>query len=368
MPLKPALSSYLDFVRFIAALAVLLGHMQIDHLNVEWMPLWRFSHEAVVVFFVLSGFIIVYSTTSKASTWQHYAVARLSRVYSVALPAVVLCVVLAWWLPSLPGFDPRAMSGYRPVVLWDVLSSLLFINPAWGNTAELTLNGPYWSLCYEVWFYVALGACFFSKGRARWVLTGLAALVAGPPILLLMPIWLMGVWLFAARRYDTAWSAGVAWVAFVAPIVGVVFIDATGLDVLIQRTLYENVPGYWRLVSSQRFITDHLIGVAICLHIAAFSSLPLRVQMFFARYQTMFAGLAGFSFTLYLFHRPMTQVLGAWYPQPKDAVWQTALMVLGILLACWIISWGTEKQLSKWRRVFGGAIAWGARRKKPSLG
>ena len=356
MTLKPALSAYLDLLRFVAAFSVLLGHMDQDGLVMNWMPLALFSHDAVIIFFVLSGFIIFFSTTSRASTWRQYAVARLSRIYSVALPSVALCVLLAAWLSHQPGFDPKQFNNYTQPSIWHTVSSLLFLNQSWLNEADVPLNNPYWSLCYEVWYYVLFGAFFFLRGRQRWFWTAVAAAIAGPAILVLLPVWLMGAWLAATGRYESRWSSSVAWTAFVLPLVLIVLIKVTETDRLIQSTLYENVPGYWRLVSSQRFVTDYLIGAALCLHIAAFSSLPATVQNFFALHQGKLASLAGFSFTLYLFHRPMTQLLGAWYPQPAGAVWQTALLALGILLACWVISWGTERQLPHWRRGFARVL------------
>ena len=45
MKISPAQSAYLDFLRFVAALAVLLGHMKQNGFDMAWMPLARFSHE-----------------------------------------------------------------------------------------------------------------------------------------------------------------------------------------------------------------------------------------------------------------------------------------------------------------------------------
>ena len=53
MTLKPALSAYLDHMRFIAALAALLRHMDQDGLSMAWMPLSRFSHAGGVFLFAL---------------------------------------------------------------------------------------------------------------------------------------------------------------------------------------------------------------------------------------------------------------------------------------------------------------------------
>ena len=316
MTLKPALSAYLDLMRFVAALAVLLGHMDQDGLSMSWLPLSRFSHEAVIIFFVLSGFIIYYSTTSRTTSWQQYMVARLSRVYSVALPSVVLCGLLALWLTQQSGFDPARYSNYSQPTVSDTISSLLFLNQSWLNEADVPLNKPYWSLCFEVWFYVIFGAYLFARGRRRWLLVGVATLTAGPAVLALLPIWLMGAWLAASGRFDSHWAAWRAWMAFLVPIVFIVFINVSGIDAIIRQNLYDVVPGFWRLGVSQRLVTDHLIGAALCLHISAFTSLPATVQGLFVRYQKWFATLAGFSFTLYLFHRPMTQLLGANHSLP----------------------------------------------------
>jgi len=179
-----------------------------------------------------------------------------------------------------------------------------------------------------------------------------AAAIAGPAILVLLPVWLMGAWLAHSGRYETRWAIGLACAGFVLPLMLIVLIKLNEVDTLVQSTLFQTVPAFWRIGKSQRFVTDYLIGAALCLHIAAFSSLPAAVQAFFVRHQRALAGLAGFSFTLYLFHRPMTQLLGHWYPQPAGAIWQTTGVALGIPFVCWAISFATEKQLPRWRRGF----------------
>ena len=353
MKIKASLSAWLDLLRFVAALSVLLGHMNQDGLGMAWNPVASFSHDAVMIFFVLSGFIIFYSTNNARTTnWRQYAVARLSRIYSVALPAIVFCTALAWWLSAQPWFEPAKPSGYSPVSWWSTASTVLFLTQSWMNDAALPLNDPYWSLSYEVWFYVIFGAWYFARGLTRWLLVVVAAAIAGPAILLLLPVWLMGAWLAASGRYTARLSAGWAWFFFLSPLALVAIIRFSGLDFLIKTALNDNVPGFWRLMSSQRFVTDYVIGAALCLHIMAFSSLPPAMQEFFARNQKCLAGLAGFSFTLYLFHRPMTQLLGAYFPIPQGEVLLSTLVALAILLACWLISWVTERQLPNWRRGF----------------
>ena len=214
MKLSPAHSAYLDFVRFFAALAVLLGHMSQDGFDMSWMPLANMSHDAVIVFFVMSGFIIYSSTAGRGGSGLDYLVARASRIYSVALPAVLFCVALSllvgWLAPQLI----PSLPAWRPFSLGNIAGSLLFINESWSAFrpgTQLTLNGPYWSLCYEVWYYIVFGLYFFVRSAWRWPLVMLACLAAGPQIVVLLPIWCLGAWMAARRDSLPCWSQRMAW-------------------------------------------------------------------------------------------------------------------------------------------------------------
>jgi peptidoglycan/LPS O-acetylase OafA/YrhL len=222
------------------------------------------------------------------------------------------------------------------------------------------MNVPYWSLCYEVWFYVMFGVYCFAPKAWRWPALGLLAVLAGPAILVLLPIWALGALMAAKGWHHRRMSLPIALATFLGSIGVVVAIDAFAIDQTIQRALYESVPGFWRLGSSQNFVTDIIIGAVFCAHLVSFSSLPQRVQAVFAWARPAIAGLAGFSFTLYLFHRPMTQVLGAWAPQPKEAVAVTAAMAVGIVAVCWLLSFITERQLPRWRAALDRVLPKGA--------
>lgn len=363
MRISKDLSAYLDLLRFLAALAVLLGHMDQDGISIRWFPLSHYSHEAVVVFFVLSGFIIYNNTFAVGLTAKDYAIARISRIYSVAIPAVAFSVLVALLIHHFsPGRQP---SNYSPFQWGDVVSSLLFLNQSWMNSAHVTMNDPYWSLCYEVWFYVMFGAFVFAKGWARVALVGISTLIAGPAILLLLPAWLFGAWAAARWMKGVRWSSGIAFFLFFLAPVLMVAVNLSGMDLLIRDTLKELVPAMWRLKSSQRFVTDGLLGSALALHLLAFSSLPSSCRLWLAERQKSLSQLASFSFTLYLFHRPMTQVIGMYFPSWGESRLGAVAVAIGILLICWLVSFVTERQLPWWRQRVRSLFAanWG---RKPS--
>lgn len=92
--MSKAFSIYLDLVRFAAACLVYLYHSNQRWLISDTLPASPFGHSSVIVFFVLSGFVIAYVTHEKENTYAAYVSRRLSRLYSVALPAVLGTILL----------------------------------------------------------------------------------------------------------------------------------------------------------------------------------------------------------------------------------------------------------------------------------
>ncbi len=92
--MSPAFSLYLDLVRFVAACLVYLYHSNQRWLVGDVLPASDYGHSSVVVFFVLSGYVIAYITATKERDWVSYAASRIARIYSVAVPAIVLTLAL----------------------------------------------------------------------------------------------------------------------------------------------------------------------------------------------------------------------------------------------------------------------------------
>ena len=368
MKISPALSSYLDGVRFVAALAVLFGHLSQDGFAMDWMPLAKFSHSAVIVFFVLSGFIVYSSTVTAGIDGRRYFVARASRIYSVALPSVLFCSALALLVELYAPEFGRSISGYRPISLADITASLLFLNQSWMMTTDLPFNDPYWSLCYEVWYYAFFGIFIFLRSRWRFWWLILAFSIAGPAIVVLFPIWCLGAWLASQYSILPRLSRRAAWLLYMGSIAAVVAIEVIGLDHEVKSQLQRYVRGFWILGASQRVATDYLLGAVIAVHIYAFSSLHAGYQDFIFRMRPILFRLAGFSFTLYLFHRPFSLVLSKLFSLPNDSAALAAGWATVILSTCWLISFGTERQLRWWRSQIDAALKLPAcRRTQPKV-
>ncbi len=84
-------SVYLDALRFCAAFLVVMSHFAYPRFTEGrwvWIRELNIGSDAVIVFFVLSGLVISYSAQNKLGMPRQYAFDRLTRLFSVALPAL----------------------------------------------------------------------------------------------------------------------------------------------------------------------------------------------------------------------------------------------------------------------------------------
>jgi peptidoglycan/LPS O-acetylase OafA/YrhL len=299
-----AFSVYLDLVRFIAACLVYVYHSNQRALIQDILPASSYGHSAVIVFFVLSGFVIAFVTDTKERNWPAYAASRLSRVYSVAVPAVLLTLLLdavgRSLAPALYANYPFDQIALRSGI------SIAMLNEVWFVSVTSFSNVPFWSICYETWYYAAFGvAMFLSRGWAVPLLLGLALLL-GPKIVLLAPIWLSGVLLYRWKFLEIR-STPLALALGVLSIAGVIAFHALdmqtwGADILksvVGPSLQE------QLTFSKFFLSDYILTLLVLANFVAMRKLTENVEQVWRWIETPVRFLAGYTFTLYLLHQPL---------------------------------------------------------------
>jgi len=351
----PALSVYLDLVRWGTAMLVVLYHLKERGFGSAWVNahLPGNGHAYVTIFFVLSGFVIAATVDRKRERGAlDYALDRLARLHSVALPVLLICAALSFAWPALDPNSSYRFALERPLATF--AANALFLGNAWFLDAAPFVDGPYWSLGYEAMYYVAFGVWTFARGPSRWLLLALVALVAGPKIALLAPAWLFGVWLYRWRdavRLSPAAAAAIALLALAAPVLAHVagfghFAKASSAALLGDR--------HAEFSHSVNFVADYLTAAAFALHLYAMRWLPLRWPR--SLLAPVRAGAAT-SFTLYLFHLPVVtvamHVLGA--ARASNAA--LAATVLAVLAACHALARLTEARRPALRRWLERAVA-----------
>ncbi|MCW1428605.1 acyltransferase family protein [Novosphingobium sp. JCM 18896] len=342
------LSVALDLVRALAALAVLIGHaVQLGHYDGYYPFSTQFQHNAVIVFFVLSGLVITASvdraqSASRPQTLASYAVARAARILPVALPALAISLAVmlldALILPTaIFGEDAVGV----PASEW--LFALLFLSESY-QTA-FAPNPPYWSLCYEVWFYALFAVATFLGGWQRLFWLAVLGALAGPNVLLLFPVWLVGVGLARlpiARRVPV-------WLGAAFVMLAVVALFAMPM---ISRPIYgaieSTVP--WRMGFSILAITDLLLGLALALGFAGLRGLTLNHGAWFTRIAPPVRYAANMSFSLYLLHWPLLKLLRV-LREPENGPLGFALVLAVILVASAVFATLTEHHTPRFKAL-----------------
>ena len=294
------LALYLDLVRVAAALAVLLSHVLPVFGVGKLFP--AYGHDAVVVFFVLSGFVIAYACDRKDATFFDYALSRLVRLWSVAAPALILGMVLWASLPS-PG-GASATSWSLRGAAGSSLANLFFLGESWAGERLPPFNGPFWSLNYEAWYYAIYAAFIFTPGRRRWPVTLLVCALAGPAVMALAPCWFAGVALYhwrARLQMSGATAAGV----FVLSLIGYAAIGYYELADWSRAWLKQATAGQsYHLGASQGLIADFLLAAVVVANFAAAASLP-PIGSVLLPVRRMVVGAASFTLSIYLYHSPL---------------------------------------------------------------
>ena len=153
----------LDAVRGVAAFAVGMshhllaldgrGHPLIARVNValKWSPLYPFvaGYESVVLFFVLSGFVLTLpQTTRRADGYPVFAVRRILRLYPPYVAAVLIAVA-GQYLYHSPPADLGAWVSTRwkvPISHGDIANYMLMVH----HFDPGPLNPVLWSLIVEM--------------------------------------------------------------------------------------------------------------------------------------------------------------------------------------------------------------------------
>ena len=143
----------IESLRGLAALYVVFHHTVPHNLNIMGLDigvLFRFGQEAVIIFFLLSGFVVNYShQNAKDKSFSLYFFKRFSRIY---IPLIFI-YALGYIHISMKYdifIDPDLGTLLKNIFMLQDIESLkpnVLTSPYMGDS-------PLWSLSYEWWFYM----------------------------------------------------------------------------------------------------------------------------------------------------------------------------------------------------------------------
>ena len=261
---------YIDLLRGLAALAVVLGHTraimntpwgQSEHTfwGAIWVLLSSQHHIAVVIFFVLSGYMVGGAILGQVGqgkwSWTLYGVTRMTRLYVVLVPALFITMGFDFLGQYLaPAADVYAGHGDNGMTLLKDPQQAHAITTFLGNVTFLQdiyfpvygSNGSLWSLSYEFWYYLLFpclclaiipspGAGIKTRLTHLILFSGMAWLIGAKGLWLMLP-WLSGALVaFGLNRFrnheSKSWCRWAAWVFLViaVPLPSILKTAAPGL-------------------------------------------------------------------------------------------------------------------------------------------
>jgi len=358
---KSRASVTLDAVRGIAALLVFTDHWRhAFFLELRDLPshpllltlLYIFTacgHAAVVVFFVLSGFLVGGSVLRAFErnrwSWKQYLTHRLVRLWIVLIPALLLG---AFWdhftLHNILRNPAHSNSFILAKIFPNMLSSLnlpdFFANAVFLQNLQIPLslhriallpnfgsNGALWSLANEFWYYLLFPLALLAvrKGTRlpHRILLAVAFLLVsvfvGKTVMLLFPIWLCGVVLIHLPTIKL-------------PRIGhVLSAIAYAVVFLVCVSLGHSHSGLADLLLSI-FTTAFLWTVLS----DATTPAPLGIRSALPR------AVARFSYTLYLVHMPLLYFIANYLVH--GSVWAPSLSAFALAFTVWFAiaayAWG----------------------------
>jgi peptidoglycan/LPS O-acetylase OafA/YrhL len=272
-------------------------------------PLFYFltglGHQAVVVFFVLSGYLVggAVMSAKRRFEWRSYAQARLSRLWTVLLPSLALTFMvdqLVWRLaPSLfLGDAARSWHSGPAVGQYDASWSTLLGNLVFLQTIAVPVfgsNGPLWSLANEFWYYALFPMVWLAlTGRVRIMM------VPGLALFLLMPVemrWGFLVWLM---------GVGVHWVLRRSLHTAHVLLDGSAICLACAALILSK----WGVTHGLPApFLDCALGLGIALLLWRFLPRPSPFETS-PHLRRSIEHLSDISFSLYLTHFPVLMLIG----------------------------------------------------------
>lgn len=361
--------TFLDGVRGLCALYVAIGHSRwllwegyagfVQHkadvsfwytVQVYFWSAFKFGHQAVLLFFVLSGFVIHLKYARKISEtggsdfefWS-YLKKRAKRIYPPFIFALFLTLTLDTLGEKVLHLD-KLYTGQTPYELINhnvtslhssitvFIGNILFLEPYY--FPAFGTNGPLWSLGYEWWFYLAypifLWLSVRSISRATIVMVVLFILSFFP-----------GLWPVTLFRF--LFSAMLSWwlgVLLADAYTGRIQVNIKWIGLLL-LCLPVGIAG----IIHQDVLTDLVVALGFTGLMAVL--LTLGNENVLVRQLVRFKWLGDCSYTLYVTHFPIIALLSAFIIQkegnlPAHFYYFYGGLFLVVTLA-WIFHWFTEK-------------------------
>lgn len=321
---------WLDLIRFTAAFAVLACHFRgaffVDFSSLPdvqktfgislFYAVTRLGFESVLIFFVLSGFLVggrsIHKIRNCSFNFRDYVIDRAVRIM---LP--LIASLLLYWSVCL------YCHIYHPLILW--VGNLFSLQ----GIVVAPVFDTLWSLSYEVWFYILMGgiAILFRTKNHRHPIISVVLLMTGSIVFLQLNFVFLFVWFAGAAISITDFKKNkmLLYITLGLSIILIAALQMTSASHTNDEVQFEGV------------VRNMLIVIfGFIFAIVLQQAILFKPQSWFTeKINNIGTKLAAFSYTLYLTHIPVMEFL-QYIGAPKSTevnIYSVTLYCLWLLLA-----------------------------------
>ena len=354
----------LTALRFFAALLVFVYHCAP---TAPFATQYALGHSGVGFFFLLSGFILIYTYHREftgAVPWRAvraFYVARFARIYPVHIVATAFAALVLWRF----GGNVWDVSGAATREAAAVSQLLLVQSWVPNELVYLGINAPAWSISTEMFFYAAfpLLACSLlrsfgaSTPRAIWIAASMPWAIAVGVALVPHPVSVWTAYVLPPVRLPDFVVGMLLGIAFLRSVparrsAGATSLEAAALaGVASAIALSPLAPNALRY--SLLLMPFWAVLIAVFVHQAGALSRLLQ--------QAPFVALGRASFAFYLIHWPVIAVVGGTLGWSQPVVSILVAFALSIGLSFALYRFVEEPMRARIRAVFAQQAAGGRR-------
>lgn len=318
-------SIYLDLIRFTAALVVVLSHAA-GFTSLKIPIISGLGTEAVVVFFVLSGYVIAYVSSNKENNYIAFFKARAIRIYSVLVPAVLITLIFDHiGLKYNPSYYFSHSNFHYDYSIFTFIKLNFFLGEGFNQHLVFGSSEPIWSIGFECIYYILFGSLLFCRKKPILILIFFIFIfISSPKVIIYFPLCLMGVVVYKISNVNFKYSH-------------FLFIFTFPLFYLAIKLPLAHVPMYkpfvWNLYQFSSIVYFYLFSLVVSINIftarAFFEFTGFKKILTSCEYYIRY--LSGKTFTLYLMHLPVMMLICSLY-YPKTIISSLFVVVITIVI------------------------------------
>jgi peptidoglycan/LPS O-acetylase OafA/YrhL len=314
----------LDSLRGLAATAVVLSHLAMvlpdfyifDKFKNTALQIFWEGHSAVILFFVLSGFVLsIPSFGDKKINYKVYLTKRICRIYIPYLISIIITLTLMNQLArtSIPGFD---VLWANPITLTTIIDHVVFL----GEFNSGQVNNVIWSLVHEMRISLIFPFILYILVKMNWIKSLISALIIPVVIVVVYYVSLItiGYDLLASLIWEpSAYIRTIHFVSFF--VLGAIlarylqyfnsvygrtnkFTKMIIISIAVTFYMYNSLIFPENYVLHLPLIGDWMIAIG-CLVFIVFSLNSTLIKRFLSMKPVNFTGKI--SYSLYLIHMPV---------------------------------------------------------------